>query len=376
MKNIALLGSTGSIGEHTLKVVRHLPKEFCVKALAAKSNIDQLERQAKEFLPELIAVYDPDKALELQKRLPSFRVVSGLAGLEEAASLASVDTVVNALTSSMGILPTVAAIKNKKHVALANKETLVSAGKYITDLVEEYQTTLIPIDSEHTALFQCIQGNRKEDIRRLILTASGGPFLNVENLENTTIEDALKHPNWKMGPKVTIDSSTLMNKGLELIEAFWLFKIPLEKIEVVIHPQSIIHSMIEYKDASIMAQLSNNDMALPVQYALTYPKREACLIEPFDFTKYHRLEFLPPNKTKFICLELAYESLRLGGSAPCFLNAANEVLVERYLNKQISWLDIGKKLSHLIEKHTPEKTLNLDTILEVDREARVEASFI
>ncbi|MBI2742906.1 MAG: 1-deoxy-D-xylulose-5-phosphate reductoisomerase [Chlamydiales bacterium] len=374
-KRIAVLGSTGSIGKNTLKVVRHLFPKVQIRALAAKSQIDLLQEQAQEFYPELIAVYDKDKALELQRRLPYIRVVGGMEGLLEAASLNSVDLVVSAITGTLGIQPTVQAINCGKDVALANKEALVSAGEYIMELVRKKGVQLIPIDSEHSALFQCLRKEKREHVRRVIVTASGGPFLHTkpEELAKMGAEQALAHPTWRMGPKNSIDSSTLMNKGFEVIEAHFLFGIPVDKIDVVIHPQSTIHSMIEMIDGSMLAQLSETDMALPIQYALTYPERLEGFLRPFDFSKAFSLQFFPPDHTKFPCLQLGYEAIRQGGSMPCYLNAANEILVSRFLQGAFGWQEIGHKLEQLLSSHQVESSPSLETILEIDELAKEQA---
>ncbi|MES2121781.1 MAG: 1-deoxy-D-xylulose-5-phosphate reductoisomerase [Chlamydiota bacterium] len=374
-KKISILGSTGSIGENTLNVVRHLGGELQVVAIAAKSNIDALEKQAREFSPEIIAVYDKEKALVLQKRLPHCKDVGGLEGLIEAACVSSADVVVSAMSGSLGIAPTLEAVESGKTIALANKEVLVIAGEWVMQRARERGVQIIPIDSEHSALFQCMDNHPKEDVRRMILTASGGPFLRLpqENLESVTLEQALAHPNWSMGPKVTIDCSTLMNKGLEVIEAHHLFGIPVEKIEVVIHPQSVIHSMVEWVDGSIMAQMSAPNMIIPIQYALTYPERRQGILPPFDFRKFSKLEFAEANLQQFVCLDLAFQAIRWGGNAPCYLNAANEVLVDRFVQGQIRWVDIPRKLEKLFSAFSPEKYLNLDNIRATDAMAREHA---
>lgn len=376
MKKIALIGSTGSIGESTLKVVRNLgPDQIQITALAAHSNIERLEAQAREFHPEIIAVYDKDKALELQKRLPKTRIVSGLEGVEAAAAESNASFVISAMSGSMGLIPTVAAIKAGKTLGLANKESLVSAGALVMRLAKEKGVSIIPIDSEHSALFQCLLGESLKSVRRLIVTASGGPFyhFNPEALKNITVDQALKHPTWSMGPKITIDSSTLMNKGLEVIEAHWLFDMPYDKIEVVIHPQSIIHSLVEFTDGSMKAQLSEPSMIIPIQYAITYPDRKPGLLAPFDFTKFRQLDFFPPDLSRFPCLRLAFQSLQAGGSLPCYMNAANEVLVQRFLNKHIGWSDIGAKLETLMLRHSITSVHSLEEILAIDQIAREEA---
>lgn len=378
MKRISILGSTGSIGTNTLNVVRHLPGEFEVIALAARSNVDLLEQQIKEFSPKLVAVYDEEKALALQKKFPSVEIIAGMEGLKAAASHSEVDFVVSAITGTLGLVPTVAAIEAKKDIGLANKEALVSGGALITALAKKNKVKIIPIDSEHSAIFQCLHKEKKSGIKRIILTASGGPFrtMKYDQLAAITVESALNHPTWKMGPKVTIDSSTLMNKGLEVIEAHWLFNMPVDQIDVVIHPQSIIHSMVEYVDNSIIAQMGYTDMKIPIQYALTYPERLPGTFPTFDFTKHHTLQFFSPDLEKFRCLGLAFESIKAGGTLPCYMNAANEVLVNRFLNKQISWLDIPRKLEDLMAKHSAQPIETLDTILMADTLARKEAEKI
>lgn len=372
-KTITLLGSTGSIGQSTLSVVRHLgDSQVQVKALAAQSNIDLLEKQAREFNPELVAVFDKEKAVELQKRLPTIPVLGGIEGIIAAASISSANYAVSAIGGTLGLLPTIEAIRSGKIIGLANKETLVSGGELVVRLAKEKGVPLIPIDSEHSAIFQCLYGEDKKTIHRLILTASGGPFRSYssDQLKNVTVDQALAHPNWRMGPKITIDCSTLMNKGLEMIEAHWLFGVPCEKIEVIVHPQSIIHSMVEFTDSSMLAQLSEPTMILPIQYALTYPNRLPSSVKPFDFTKNSTLQFLPPDEDKFRCLSLAYEAIRCGGSMPCFMNGANEVLVNRFLDKQISWMDLSCKLDQLMMAHSVETIHSFDHVVEIDKKAR------
>lgn len=375
-KCLSILGSTGSIGQSTLKVIRHLKGRFKIGALAAHSRIDLLEEQCREFHPEIVAVYDGKAALSLKKKMPSLTVLSGIDGLKEVATFHQTQLVVSAISGTMGLLPTIDAICAGKDIALANKEVLVSGGSYVMKLVKEKKVKLLPVDSEHSALFQCLQGNTIESVNRLILTASGGPFRNYtgENLAAVSLEDALNHPNWKMGPKVTIDSSTLMNKGLEVIEASWLFNMPLEKIDVVVHPQSIIHSLVEYIDGSIMAQMGNPDMVLPIQYALTFPSRQAGLMKPFDFIQLGKLEFERPDLKRFRCLDLAFQAIKTGGSLACYMNAANEVLVNRFINREISWQQIAHGLETLMLRHSVRPLISIDGILDIDREARREAA--
>jgi 1-deoxy-D-xylulose-5-phosphate reductoisomerase len=377
-KKIAILGSTGSIGTSTLQVMDHLGEGYQVSALVAHSNIDVLEAQIKKYQPKYIAVYDEKAAKKLKERLPAQKILQGPEGIIEAAAASDADIVVSAIAGTLGLAPTIAAIQAGKSIALANKEALVSGGRYVVELAQSKGVSLIPVDSEHSALFQCLQGNRHQDIRRLILTASGGPFRShsLEQLQAITPEQALKHPNWSMGPKVTIDSSTLMNKGLELIEAYWLFRVPLERIEVVIHPQSVIHSMVEYCDGSMLAQMSEPSMLIPIQYALTYPARKEGILKPFDFIRYQKLEFSYPDYSKFRALALAIEAIKKGQSYSCFMNAANEVLVGRFLNGDFGWLQIAEKLETLMDRHAPQPLHSLEEILTVDNMARAQAALI
>jgi 1-deoxy-D-xylulose-5-phosphate reductoisomerase len=375
MRKIAVLGSTGSIGQNTLKVAARLRGEVKIVALAAGSNIDLLEQQAREHHPGFIAVYDQEKAAILQKRLPHLTVLGGMEGLCELAACSEADTVVSALVGAAGLQPTAAAIEAGKKIALANKEVLVAAGAYIVPLAKKYGVPLLPVDSEHNAIFQCLDGEDPSTIRRLILTSSGGPFREWtrEQLEEVTLEKALKHPNFCMGAKITIDSSTLMNKGLEVIEAYWLFGVAIDQIEVLVHPQQKIHSMVEFIDGSIMAQMSDPDMLLPIQYALTYPQRFPGMLKPYDFIQNSRLDFYPPARESFRCLDLAYTALREGGTLPCYMNAVNEVLVRRFLNREIGWGDIATKLESLMNRHQNSFELDLPSILAVDALAREQA---
>lgn len=378
MKRIAILGSTGSIGESTLAVARHLKEQLQIVALAAKSNIDILERQAREFNPDLIAVYDTEKACELQKRLPNMQILGGMEGLEAVASHHNAELVISSMTGTYGLIPTLAAIKAGKQIGLANKEALISGGALVISAAKENGVDLIPIDSEHSAIFQCLKDENRAAVNRILLTASGGPFRNFskEQIETVTVDQALAHPNWKMGPKVTIDSSTLMNKGLEVIEAHWLFGVPLEKIEVIIHPQSLVHSMVEFVDNSILAQIGEHSMIVPIQYALTYPERLPGCLKPFDFIKNGTLQFYAPDFDRFRCLRLAYHAAEEGGTLPCYMNAANEVLVQRFLNKQISWQEISWKLEDLMVSHKKEPVHSIHDVLGVDYLARQEAAEI
>lgn len=371
-KKISLLGSTGSVGRSALRVARHLPDTLEIVALAAKSNIDLLYAQAQEFQPKLIAVFDKEQALVLQERLPHIPVVGGMEGLQAAASLDEANFVLLAMTGSVGLLPAAAAIQSGKQVGIANKEILVCAGEWICALSKKHGVDLLPVDSEHCAIHQCLQGQDKKAVRRLILTASGGAFRDksLTELSHVSAQDAQAHPNWQMGAKITVDCSTLMNKGLEMIEARFLFDIAPEKIEAVIHPQSLIHSCVEFVDGSVLAQMAEPDMVLPIQYALTYPHRLPGICPRYDFLKNGTLTFYPHDPVRFPCLNLSLYALKAGRSYPCFLNAANEVLVERFLKGKISWMEIGEKLDKLISSHRPENVLALDAILSVDQRAR------
>lgn len=368
MKNIAILGSTGSIGKNTLIVAKHLGYRIC--ALAAHSHIDLLEQQAQQFHPQCIAVFNKEKALELKKRIPNMHVVGGMEGIVEAATLHNTEFVVSAIVGAAGILPTFKAIEAGKTIGLANKEVLIAAGELIMESAHKRGVQILPIDSEHSAIFQCLQGERPSTIKRVILTASGGPFHNRKNFDTITPNCALKHPTWVMGKKITIDCSTLMNKGLEVIEAKMLFNLSLQQIKVIIHPQSIIHSFVEFVDGSILAQMGAQDMQTPIQYALTYPKRQKGCSHHFDIMKNFELQFCLPNWKNFPCLQLAFEAAKIGGTLPCFMNAANEVLVNRFVKGAIGWKDIGKKLALLMAKHQSTPQDNLQTLLAVDQTAR------
>lgn len=377
MRNLAILGSTGSIGKNCLAVARHLGKDAVrIVALAARHNIKLLEEQAKEFHPQLVAVYDLEQARELQKKIPHIPVIGGMEGLEAVATHENANLVIAAISGAIGLAPTIAAIKANKNIGFASKEVLVSAGEVVMSLVRKHKIELIPIDSELTAIFQCLKGEPSKVVERILITASGGPFRNFTNeqLKDVTIDHALNHPNYRMGPKVTIDSSTLMNKGLEMIEAHWLFQVPLEKIEIIVHPQQIIHSMVEFIDNSILAQMGDPDMLTPIQYAITYPERCQGSLKPFDFAKNHTLQFILPDMDKFRCLKLAYEAIRCGGSMPCYMNAANEILVHRFLNKEIAWIDIANRLEILMSRHSVQPVHSLQDILAIDENARKEAS--
>lgn len=374
MKHISILGSTGSIGTQTLDVVR-TNQDIKVEALAAAGrNIDLLLKQIKEFQPKLVCVFDAEKAKELEellaKELHKPEVMTGMEGLLACATIPEAEMVVTAFVGMIGIRPTIEAIKAGKHIALANKETLVTAGHIIMPLAKEKNVAILPVDSEHSAIFQSLQGNAGNKVNRILLTASGGPFRGKtkEDLKNVRVEDALKHPNWSMGRKITIDSSTLVNKGLEVIEAKWLFDVEASKIEVVVHPQSIIHSMIEYEDGAVIAQLGVPDMKLPIQYALYYPERKGPTAERLDFYKLRSLEFYEPDTTVFPALSMAYEALSFGGSMPTVYNAANEWSVAAFLESKIGYTDIVENIRREMEAHQLIANPSLEEILATEQE--------
>lgn len=371
MKKIAVLGSTGSIGTQTLKIVRD-NKDIKVVSLAAGSNIDMLEGQIKEFHPEVVCVWDKDKALELENRIKGLNVevVSGMDGLIAAATVGSVQTVVLAVVGMIGIRPAIAAINAHKDIALANKETLVTAGHIIMKLAEEKNVKILPVDSEHSAIFQSLNGEKKEQAVKLILTASGGPFrgMTKEQMKNVTVEDALNHPNWSMGKKITIDSATMVNKGLEIIEAKWLFNMDINDIQVVVQPQSLIHSMVEFADGGIIAQLGVPDMRLPIQYALYYPDRRPLNGDRVDFGKIGKITFEIPDMNNFRGLYLARQAGITGGSMPTVMNAANEKAVALFLSGKIGFLDITDIIAGCMEKHRVIDNPSLEDILMAERE--------
>lgn len=376
MKKLSILGSTGSIGSNSLQVARYL--KCPVVALATKSNIEELEKQIVEFKPQLVAVYDKKQAEVLKKRLRGQNlpeIVSGLEGVCAVGRFDKSEFVISAIAGTMGVVPTIAAIQAKKNIGLANKEVMVSAGEIIMGMAKESGSCIIPIDSEHSAIFQCLIGEDFRAVKRLIITASGGPFrgYTLQKLKKVSLQQALYHPTWKMGVKNTIDSSTLMNKALEVIEAKWLFDLSVDKIEVVIHPQSIVHSLVEFVDGSIKAQISLPDMRLPIQYAITYPERIPSLQTPYDFSIPSKLEFYPPDWERFGCLKIGFEALKMGGSMPCFINAANEVLVHRFAQGQISWLDIADRLEKLMKTHRIKKNITVESINKIDQLARRKA---
>lgn len=370
MRTIAIIGSTGSIGTQTLDVVR-ANADIRVGALAAGDNIELLEKQVREFKPELVSVKSEDKAKSLKIALSDFncKIVYGMEGLIEVATYKYAELVVTAIVGMIGIRPTIEAIKAGKDIALANKETLVTAGHLIMQLAEEYHVRILPVDSEHSAIFQCLHGEKENKIAKLLITASGGPFRGKkrEDLMDVTVEDALKHPNWSMGRKITIDSATLVNKGLEVIEARWLFNVMPENIEVVVQPQSIIHSMVEFEDGAIKAQLGTADMRLPIQYALYYPERRFLSGERLDFSKISGIITEKPDRETFQGLDLAYNAIKTGGSMPTVLNAANECAVAKFLNKDIKFLQIYDIIEACMKAHTVIPNPTLDEILETER---------
>ncbi|SHH73528.1 1-deoxy-D-xylulose 5-phosphate reductoisomerase [Caloranaerobacter azorensis DSM 13643] len=373
MKNISILGSTGSIGTQTLEVINELDN-FKIVGLSANKNIDLLEKQALKYKPKIVAVYDESRARILRERLNIYniKVVSGMDGLIEVATEKEADIVLTSVVGMIGLLPTLEAIKSGKIIALANKETLVTAGEIVMRKAKENNVDIIPVDSEHSAIFQSLKSGKKEEVAKIILTASGGPFRGkkLKDLEKVSVSDALKHPNWSMGRKISIDSATLMNKGLEVIEAKWLFDVDIENIEVIIHPQSIIHSMVEFIDGSVIAQLGVPDMKVPIQYALTYPKRKYSNIKKLRLTDIKELTFEEPDLNTFPCLKLAFEALKQGGTMPSVLNAANEVAVKLFLDKKIKFLDIPKLIEETMLKHKTIYNPNLDDIIESDKWAR------
>jgi len=379
MKGISILGSTGSIGCNTLKVIEHLG-DLRVVALGAGRNMPKLAEQILKFKPVLVSVESGDCAESLERELHRLdaqapKIELNSKGLEAVATHPEADTVVSAAVGAVGFVPTLRAIEAGKRVALANKETLVMAGELMTKAAASSGAEILPVDSEHNAIHQCLRGESKREVRRLILTASGGPFRDwpKDKIAAATREQALNHPNWKMGEKITIDSATLMNKGLEVIEARWLFGFDADQISVVVHPQSVVHSMVEMVDGSIIAQLGVTDMKHAIQYALTYPDRRENCLEPLDFTQMSRLTFEEPDSDRFPCLDLAYEALRLGGTAPATLNAANEVAVAAFLEGKITFADIAMLIESVLKKHQSRDASSIESILSADNEARIAA---
>lgn len=373
MKNISILGSTGSIGTQSLDVCRM--HGYNVKCLTANSSVDIIENQVREFKPELVCMMNEDSAKDLRSRIAdtSAKVVSGMDGLIECAVYDGADTVLNSVVGMIGLQPTLEAIKAKKTIALANKETLVAGGHLVTNLAKENGVSILPVDSEHSAIFQAMQGSpRKEAIKKIILTASGGPFFGkkLSELENVTAADALKHPNWNMGAKITIDSATMMNKGLEFIEAKWLFDMPNEDIEIVIHRESVVHSAIVYQDNSMIAQLGVPDMRIPIQYALTYPEREPSPVEPLSLAEYGKLTFFEPDYETFKCINVCKKAIEMGGLHPAAANGANEESVKLFLKGEIKFTDIAYLNEEAMLKAPDKKAFTLEDVLETDRAAR------
>ena len=377
MKNLSVMGSTGSIGRNVLEIVRMFPDHFRIRALTAKENVGLLVSQILTFKPEVAVVYDANLAKSLADRLPNkagVAILYGDEGYRQAAALDSIDTVITAMVGAAGLLPTMAAIDAGKNIALANKETLVMAGEIVMRRAAEKKVSILPIDSEHSAIFQCLAGNRRQDLARILLTGSGGPFLKrgKEDFDSIKPADALKHPNWQMGNKITIDSATLMNKGLEFIEARWLFDVAQEQIQVVIHPQSIVHSMVAFRDGSVIAQLGLPDMKGAIAYALSFPERLPIGQPIPDFADIGTLGFEPPDMERFPCLKLAFEACVAGGTLPAVLNAANEVAVYAFLHNKVSFVNIANVIRQTMQSHVIIEKPDLDNIVMADKWARRE----
>ncbi len=377
MKRLAILGSTGSIGVNTLNIVRQFPEQFEVIGLSAGVNIKSLKEQVREFRPKIISVLNKELSEDLRKDLSSeeVEVVYGVEGLIRVATYPEADQVVSAIVGAVGLIPTLSAIKAKKSIALANKESLVMAGKIMMEEAKQQNVRILPIDSEHSAIFQSLLGHQKEGIHRLILTASGGPFLNLplSKLHEVTVKEALNHPHWEMGKKITIDSASLMNKGLEVIEAHWLFDIPVERIVVRIHPQSVVHSMVEYIDGSIIGQMGITDMRIPISYALSYPRRLNLQLPSLDLSQVGGLTFSAPDPERFPCLQLAYRSIEIGETMPTILNAANEVAANAFLEGSIRFTDVPLILQRLMEEHEVKPVRTIEDILRADQWSRERA---
>ncbi len=377
MKRIIILGSTGSIGTSTLDIVSKFPNEFQVVGLTAATKDVQLEEQIRRFKPAKVALADPAAAAQLQSRCKglSVEILSGPEGVADVARMPEGELVISAIVGGAGLMPTLAAIRSDKHVALANKEPMVMAGQLMQDEAKKHGVHIFPVDSEHSAIFQSMEGHRREDIRRLILTASGGPLWNMprEQMRDVKPEQALQHPNWKMGAKITIDSATMMNKGLEVVEARWLFDMPAAQIEVLVHRESVIHSMVEYKDGSVIAQLGLPDMRTPISYAMQYPARVPLELPPLDLASIGTLTFFQPDHDRFPCLQLGYDALKIGGTMPAVLNAANEIAVAAYLQEGIGFLDIAEIIRSTMDAHTLRQIHTLEDALEADRWAREKA---
>ena len=377
MRYISLLGATGSIGTQTLDVIENHPESFQLVAFSSGRNIDLTRKFIQKFKPELVSVAEKNDCEVLRQEFPTVTFSYGMEGLIEVSVYYKADILVNAVLGSVGLQPTLQAIEAKKAIAIANKETLVTAGHIVMEAAAKHNVPILPVDSEHSAIFQCLQGEKEKNIERLIVTASGGSFrdLSRKDLENVTVEDALKHPNWSMGAKITIDSATMMNKGLEVIEAHWLFSLPYEKIDVLLHKESIIHSMVEFHDSSVMAQLGTPDMRTPIQYALSYPDRFRLKnAEKLDLASIGKLHFEKMDMTRFRCLALAYEAGKVGGTMPTVLNAANEIAVQRFLNREISFLQIEELIELSLNSHQNIQNPSFEVIQEVDLETRKKVS--
>jgi 1-deoxy-D-xylulose-5-phosphate reductoisomerase len=377
MKSIIILGSTGSIGTNTLDIVQRCPEDFRVVGLTAGGNIEKLEAQIRSFNPQVVAVSTESSAAALRKRCAGFpvEILAGEEGIAQVAATPGAELVISAIVGAAGLVPTLAAIRSGKHIALANKEPMVMAGKLMQEEAGKYGVRIFPVDSEHSAIFQSLEGHRLEDVRRLILTASGGALwtLTKEQLQDVTPERALQHPNWKMGSKITIDSATLMNKGLEVVEAHWLFGIHESHIDVLVHRESIIHSLVEYVDRSMIAQLGLPDMRTPISYAMRYPERMPLDLPSLDLVEVGKLSFCKPDDDRFPCLNLGYESLRTGGTMPAVMNAANEIAVDAFLNGGIRFVGIADVIRSTMDAHTHRDIASLDDALEADRWAREKA---
>ena len=373
-KRIAILGSTGSIGTQSLEVISFFPDFFEVEVLTANNNSELLIFQARKYNPNTVIIANENKYLEVKNALSdlAIKVFAGNKSISDIVESDNVDIVIAAMVGFSGLISVLNALENNKKVALANKETLVVAGSLIKEISKRKTISIIPVDSEHSAIFQCLVGENEKAVDKLILTASGGPFRNkkIEELEKVTVKQALAHPNWTMGAKVTIDSATMMNKGLEIIEAHWLFNVPTNKIEVVVHPQSIIHSMVQFTDGSVKAQLGLPDMRTPIQYALTYPNRFENKLDKIDFAKLNQLTFETPDFKKYSCLNLAYYALNKGGNMPCIMNAANEIAVQKFLNEKIKFTEIPKVTENTMQKATFIKNPSLNDLITTDSEAR------
>ena len=369
MKKIGILGSTGSVGTQALEIIKKNPDKFKVKYLSCNSNSSLLVKQAKFFKPDYICLVDSTKKDYLKNNLSNVKIMYGQDALEELSKDNSPDIVLNAVSGYQGLTLTVNSIIAGNDIALANKESIVQAGKIVTELARVKGVNILPVDSEHSALWQCLNGEKKEFIKRLILTASGGPFrkLKKKEFKNITKKDALNHPNWSMGNKITIDSATMMNKGFEVIEAFWLFNISLKKIDIVVHPQSLIHSMIEFIDGSIKAQISIPDMRLPILYALSYPERIKLNNMEYDFNLFQRMDFEPADLNKFKCIKLAYDAIKLGGTYPTVLNVSNDIAVRLFLKEKISFIEIPELIDKTMNKHIPINNPSLENILEITK---------